>query len=96
MLEWLRLSAPPIREAILPTLAAALAGAPPFLLALDDGQRLTAEPCWGLLAVLFDALPPGARVAIGTRRDPELPLARLRSLGRLTELRFAELVLDRR
>ena len=94
VLEWLRLSAPPIREAILPTLAAALAGAPPFLLALDDGQRLTAEPCWGLLAVLFDALPPGARVAIATRRDPEIPLARLRAAGRLAELRFADLALD--
>ena len=94
VLEWLRLSAPPIREAILPTLAAALAGAPPFLLVLDDGQRLTAEPCWGLLAVLFDALPPGARVAIATRRDPEIPLARLRAAGRLAELRFADLALD--
>ena len=45
--------------------------------------------------MLFEALPAGARVAIATRRDPEIPLARLRSLGRLWELRFAELALDR-
>lgn len=94
VLEWLRLPAPPIREAILPTLAAALAAAPPFLVVLDDGQRLTAEPCWQLLAVLFEALPADARVAIATRRDPEIPLARLRAAGRLAELRFAELALN--
>ena len=95
VLEWLRLPAPPIREAILPTLAAALAAAPPFLFVLDDGQRLTSAACWQLLTVLFEALPPGARVAIATRRDPDLPLARLRAAGRLGELRFADLTLDR-
>ena len=95
VLEWLGLPAPPVREAILPTLAAALAAAPPFLLVFDDGQRLTAEPCWGLLAALFEALPAGARVAIATRRDPDIPLARLRLRGRLQELRFAELALNR-
>ena len=46
VLEWLRLPAPPIRESILPTLASALAAAPPFLFVFDDGQRLVAEPCW--------------------------------------------------
>ena len=95
VLEWLRLPAPPVREAIVPALAAALAAAPPFLFVFDDGQRLAAEPCWQLLAVLFEALPAGARVAIATRRDPEIPLARLHASGRLTELRFAELALDR-
>jgi LuxR family maltose regulon positive regulatory protein len=95
VLEWLRLPAPPIREAILPTLAAALAAAPAFLLVLDDGQRLRSAACWQLLTVLFEALPAGASVAIATRRDPEIPLARLRAAGRLAELRFADLTLDR-
>ena len=95
VLEWLRLPAPPVREAIMPTLAAALAAAPPFLFVFDDGQRLKAEFCWQLLTVLFEALPPGARVALATRGDPEIPLARLRAAGRLAELGFAELALDR-
>ena len=96
VLEWLRLPAPPVHEVILPTLASALAAAPAFMFVLDDGQRLRSEACWQLLTVLLEALPVGARVAIGTRRDPDIPLARLRSLGRLQELRFAELALDRR
>ncbi len=45
--------------------------------------------------MLFEALPGGARVVIGARRDPEIPLARLRALGRLNELRFPELALGR-
>ena len=78
VLEWLRLPAPPVREAILPTLAAALAAAPPFLFVFDDGQRLVAEPCWQLLAALFDALPcwrPRGDRHAPRPRDPARPPA---------------------
>ena len=94
VLTWLHLPAPPVAEAILPALADALAGAGPFLFVLDDAQRLSAPMCWALLAGLFEALPGGARVAIGTRHDPDLPLGRLRVRGELAELRFADLALD--
>jgi LuxR family transcriptional regulator, maltose regulon positive regulatory protein len=95
VLEWLRLPGPPIHETILPSLGSAIAAASPFVLVLDDGHRLVGETGWRLLETLFDALPGGARVVIGARRDPDIPLARLRALGRLQELRFPDLALDR-
>ena len=94
VLEWLRLPAPPVREAIVPALCAAIAAAPPFVLVIDDGHLLMSDVCWALLGTLLEALPRDARVALGTRRDPDLPLARLRAAGRLQELRFSELALD--
>ena len=94
VLEWLRLPALPVAEAVLPAFAAAISAAPPFIFVFDDAQRMTAASSWGLLADLFDALPPGSRVAVAGRRDPDVPLGRLRVSGRLTELRFPDLALD--
>jgi ATP/maltotriose-dependent transcriptional regulator MalT len=43
------------------------------------------------VAHFLDHLPSGLHVVLASRRDPVLPLSRLRSRGRLGELRFAEL-----
>lgn len=40
---------------------------------------------------LLDALPPSAKVVVGARQDPPLPLARLRLHGQLTEVRDEDL-----
>jgi LuxR family transcriptional regulator, maltose regulon positive regulatory protein len=85
---------PLVRERVVPKLAASLAEAPPFLLVLDDGHLVRRRECWRLLGSLLDSLPPGAQLAIGTRADPPLPLARLRTAGRLNEVRNDRLALN--
>ena len=43
------------------------------------------------LTFLVEHLPPQMHLVIATREDPQLPLARLRARGHLTELRAADL-----
>jgi LuxR family maltose regulon positive regulatory protein len=92
--DLLRLREPPLKERILPGLAAAVEAAPPFLFVLDDAHLVSGEDSWQLLAALFRQLPDGAQVAVGTRDDPPLPLSRLRAAGRLAEYRAADLTMD--
>lgn len=63
----------------------------PRILALDDFQHITAPQARECAAFLVEHLPPGMRLAIATRSDPVLPLARLRARGQLVELRAADL-----
>jgi LuxR family maltose regulon positive regulatory protein len=93
--DLLQMQAPPIDELILPRLGDALDAAPPFLLVLDDAHLVQSEACWRHLAVLLDQLPPGACLALGTRSEAALPLARLRAEGRLSEVRLTDLRLTR-
>jgi LuxR family maltose regulon positive regulatory protein len=91
----LGLPAPPIRERVLPSLETSLAGAPPFLFVLDDGHHVSNDACWAIIAFVLDSLPDGARLAVGTRSDPPLPLGRLRAASAVAEVRAAELAFDR-
>ena len=91
VLESLGAPGPSAGPAVVAALTRALAEAPPFLLVLDDGDTLASPQCWRVLSLLLDAVPPGAHVAVGTRRDPPLPLARLRAAGMLAEVRFDDL-----
>jgi LuxR family maltose regulon positive regulatory protein len=93
--DLLQVQSPPIDELILPRLGKALDAAQPFLLVLDDTHLVHNEACWRHLAILLDHFPPGAHLALGTRSDPPLPLARLRAEGRLTEVRLSDLRLTR-
>ena len=43
------------------------------------------------LTFLLEYLPPHMHLVIATREDPQLPLARLRARGQLTELRVTDL-----
>ncbi|WP_328520340.1 tetratricopeptide repeat protein [Kribbella sp. NBC_00359] len=63
----------------------------PTVLALDDYHAIEAPEVHEALTFLLDHLPPRATIAITTRADPPLPLARLRSRGELIELRAADL-----
>ena len=90
----LRLAVPPVRERVLPMLADALAAAPPFVLVLDDAQLIHSAKCWEVIAFVLRNLPPGAQLVLGTRADPPLPLARLRTSGDLAEFRGPQLALD--
>ncbi len=63
----------------------------PLILALDDFQFAASAEIRTIVGFLADHLPPGARLAIATRSDPALPLARLRARGQMVELRSADL-----
>src|SRR5262249_39238146 len=62
-----------------------------MLLVLDDYHLIDSAPVHESVAVLLENLPPGLRVAVSSRADPPLPLARLRARGQLAELRAADL-----
>ena len=93
--DLLQLQTPPIDELILPRLGDALEAAQPFLLVLDDTHLVQSEACWHHVALLLEQLPPGACLALGTRTEAPLPIARLRAAGRLAELRLGDLRLTR-
>jgi LuxR family maltose regulon positive regulatory protein len=61
------------------------------VLVLDDYHLISAPPVHAAVAFLLDHLPDRVRVAIASRADPPLPLARLRAREQLIEVRAAEL-----
>jgi LuxR family maltose regulon positive regulatory protein len=83
---------PPPIDVLLPTLLNEIASLPqPMILVLDDYHLIDARPVDQALAFLLDHLPPQLHLAITTREDPQIPLARLRARGQLTELRASDL-----
>jgi LuxR family transcriptional regulator, maltose regulon positive regulatory protein len=83
---------PPPTEAILTALLNEITSLPEhFLLVLDDYHILDAKPVDDALTFLIEHLPPQMHLVIATREDPQLPLARLRVRGQLTELRTSDL-----
>ena len=62
-----------------------------FVLVLDDYHVIDATPVDQALTFLLEHLPPQMHLVITTREDPQLPLARLRARGQMTELRAADL-----
>jgi LuxR family transcriptional regulator, maltose regulon positive regulatory protein len=92
---------PPPAEALLTSLINQIAALPnPLVLVLDDYHVIKAPPIHAALTLLLEHLPPwppagrpggGLHLALATRADPPLPLARLRGRGQLTELRQADL-----
>jgi LuxR family maltose regulon positive regulatory protein len=89
---------PPPTESILTSLLNEIATIPDnFVLVLDDYHLIDAAAVDastsvdGALTYLLQHLPPQLHLVIATREDPELPLARLRARGQLTELRATDL-----
>jgi LuxR family maltose regulon positive regulatory protein len=62
-----------------------------WLVVLDDYHVIEAAAVHEALDFLLDNLPRQLHLALATRSDPPLPLARLRSRGQLVELRAADL-----
>ncbi len=61
------------------------------VLVLDDYHVIEEPAIHRLVTTLVERLPPGVRLAIATRADPPLPLARLRARGELLEVRAKDL-----
>ena len=78
-------------QSLLPPLLNELARVPPFLLILDDYHLVTSPGVHGIVGYLLEHIPPSLHLALGTREDPPLPLARFRARDRITELREADL-----
>jgi LuxR family maltose regulon positive regulatory protein len=83
---------PPPAEALLTALLNELAAVRrEIIVVLDDYHLVEAQTVDQALAFLLEHLPPQMHLVIATREDPQLPLARLRARGQLTELRAADL-----
>lgn len=61
------------------------------VLILDDYHVISAPAIHAALAYLLEHLSENLRIAIGSRSNPPLPLARLRGRGQLLEIRTAAL-----
>ena len=66
----------------------------PLVLVLDDLHAVTNPSCLDVLAELFRYLPAGSQIAIASREEPPLPLARWRAQGLLLEIGVADLRLN--
>jgi LuxR family maltose regulon positive regulatory protein len=86
-------ASPPMpMESVLTSLINDIAATPNrFILVLDDYHLAGSPPIDEALTFLLEHLPPQMHLAITTREDPNLPLARLRARDQLTELRVADL-----
>lgn len=73
----------------------ALEDAPePVLVLVDDFHRIRSRSVLGPLAKLVANPPPQLHFVVATRRDPDLPLHRLRLAGHLVELRARDLAFN--
>lgn len=79
-------------ETVINLLVNELASFPkPFVLVLDDLHLIQTEAVLKILTYLLEHLPPQMHLALLTRTDPPLPLARLRARDRLTDIRADQL-----
>ena len=85
------LSFEPLVTALINEIAGQSDTAESLLLVLDDYHVISSQLVHESLGFLLEHRPPGLQLALTSRSDPPLALARLRARGQLTELRAAEL-----
>jgi LuxR family maltose regulon positive regulatory protein len=66
----------------------------PLVLALDDLHTVRNPSCLDAIAALVGYLPAGSQIAIASREEPDLPLARWRVRGLVHEIGVGDLRLD--
>jgi len=92
ILRALRTQGPDITRTALPVLVNELGAlSSPVILVLDDYHVIKERSCHDQIGFLLLHLPPSAEIALVTRADPPLPLARLRAAAEMIELRAPEL-----
>ncbi len=95
VLRALRVQIPDITGTVIPLLVHVLAALQaPVVLVLDDYQLIKEPSRHEQIAFLLLHLPPSAEIALVTRTDPPLPLARMRAAGEMVEIRMPELRLE--
>jgi LuxR family maltose regulon positive regulatory protein len=62
-----------------------------FIFVLDDYHHIESQEVNHGISFLLEHQPPNFHLVIATREDPQLPLARLRARGQLSELRATSL-----
>jgi LuxR family maltose regulon positive regulatory protein len=78
-----------------PRLGSALAALErPLVLVLDDLHAVANPSCLDVLAALFEYVPAGSEIAVTSRGEPALPLARWRAHGSVQEISVGDLRLD--
>jgi LuxR family transcriptional regulator, maltose regulon positive regulatory protein len=83
---------PPPIESILTVLLNEITTLPgTIVLVLEDYHLIDATSVDHAIAFLIEHLPSQLHLLITTREDPQLPLARLRARGQMTELRASDL-----
>jgi LuxR family transcriptional regulator, maltose regulon positive regulatory protein len=75
------------REVLAALINELAAGAPELVLVLDDYHTIVSDEIHAGVELLLERLPPQLHLAIATRSDPPLPLARMRVRGELLEVR---------
>ncbi|NYI60528.1 helix-turn-helix transcriptional regulator [Cellulomonas soli] len=80
-----------VSQSHLTRLVNALEDQPGLALVLDDVHLLSAGPARDTLTWFVEHAPATFQLVVASRRDPELPLARLRAHGDLVELRVDDL-----
>jgi len=84
--------APDIPGTVIPMLVNKLIGLPvQIVLVLDDYHVIKDRRCHEQVASLLRHLPPSLLMVLATRTSPPFPLARLRTLGEMTEIGTPEL-----
>jgi len=82
---------PPVETVVTPLINAVLASPVPLILVLDDYHAIQDAAIHEAVAFLLDYMPRQMSMVMMSRVDPPLPLARLRTQDRLTELRTEDL-----
>ena len=92
ILRALRVQSPSFGDDVLPLVVSELAALPrPVVIVLDDYHLITDGDCHDQVMFLAAHLPPGAQLVLITRAQPPWPLARMRAVGELAEIRAREL-----
>lgn len=91
ILASLRSPRPPDPLTVMPYLVEETISLPETVIVLDDYHTLRCREIHDIITYLLKHLPPQIHFVLSTRTDPPLPLARLRGLGQMTELRTADL-----
>ena len=94
MFSSLSTPAPAIRRVVLPGLVNSLDSGE-VALALDDLHLLEGSRSLGIVSFLCEHAPPGAKLLVASRDTSALPLGNLRVSGRLLELGWRDLALNR-
>jgi LuxR family transcriptional regulator, maltose regulon positive regulatory protein len=83
---------PSMEKVVLPRLRRALEQRKlPFVLVLDDVERIESPRALGVISAIMGTFPGGSKLVLVTRTEPALPVGRLRAHRELTELSFQDL-----